>query len=92
MKKKTREEIWEDMTFGAWYIPFPRESNERKKRKRRDEGLYSKLKYCSKCDKCYEIDHLSRPRRVYYFTNVPKRQIERDCAICQGKNMKISKY
>ena len=50
------------------------------------------LRYCKKCDRAYEINQFARPRQVYYFSNVPKKQNPKVCPVCEGKNVSVHNY
>lgn len=93
MKKKTKGDIWNEFTYGAWWIPFPiEEQTKLKKIKRKEAGVRDMMKYCPDCDNVYEVNQVARPRQIFYFSNVPKRQTVKTCSICDGKNYTIIKY
>ena len=93
MKKKTQAQKWNEFTYGAWWIPFDiKDRTEIKKNQKPKTGRSDMMKYCPDCDNVYEINQYSRPRQIFYFSNVPKRQTAKTCSICDGKNYTIIKY
>ena len=93
MKKKTKGDIWNEFTYGAWWIPFPIEKQTELKRiKRKEARVKGMMKYCPDCDNVYEVNRFAKPRQIFYFSNVPKRQTVKTCSICDGKNYTIIKY
>ena len=93
MKKKTQGQKWNEFTYGAWWIPFPVSHNAEIKRVEKSNiGRSDMMKYCPNCNRVYEVNQLARPRQIFYFSNVPKRQTAKTCSICDGKNYTIIKY
>ncbi len=93
LKKKTEGEKWNEFTHGAWWLPFPIEKKVKlKKLKRKKNHTYSKLRYCDKCDKVYEVNEIARPKKIFYFSNIPKNQYRSICGICEGKKYKQINY
>ena len=83
MNKKTDIEKWKEMTHGAWWLPFY-SSKEIYIRKNRNT-----LFACDKCDKVYSIVRATKPNTLYYYSALPKCQIKKTCAKCEGKKILI---
>ena len=93
MKKKTEGQKWNEFTYGAWWIPFPqREGVAAKRAYGTKAGRSDMMKYCPNCDKVYEVNQFSKPRQIFYFSNVPKRQTAKTCQVCRGKKCKQINY
>ena len=91
--KKSECDIWKEFTYGAWWLPFEKNgSNLAWQKKKKSKWGNSILRYCKKCDRAYEINQFARPRQVYYFSNVPKKQNPKVCPVCEGKNVSVHNY
>lgn len=78
VKKDKRREIWEEFTYGAWYLPYV-PSREEQGYIRRATGTLWK---CDECDKVYDYNNWGK--QVNYYIDMPKRQKVKTCQVCRG--------
>ena len=90
MESWRNKDDWKKQTYDWYAIPFmahiPRNNVDKSR------GDKCSLRYCKKCDIVYETTWVGgrcRYYRLYIRKNFPKRQKEKICPRCAGKDCKI---